>query len=299
VRIVVTGATGFIGAVLCARLHATGHQVVALSRNRPVARQRLADCAEVVEWSSPAWPDAVAAADAVINLAGEAIAAGRWTAARREAIRRSRVDTTAALVGAMGRANTPPRVLISASAVGYYGPCGDAPLDETAPPGSDFLASVCVAWEREAQRAEQLPTRVVRLRIGVVLGEGGGALDRMVLPFKLYMGGPLGSGEQWLSWIHRDDVIGLIELALTRDLAGPLNGTAPEPHQMRKFCETLGAVLRRPAWLPVPGFALRLALGEMADMLLNGQRVLPAAAQRAGYTFRYPTLEAALRQILT
>jgi uncharacterized protein (TIGR01777 family) len=298
-RIIVTGATGFIGSALCRRLHKQGHQVVALSRDGSAARSRVGDAAEVIEWSSPAWRGLLDGTDGVVNLAGESIAAGRWTAARKDAIRRSRVETVAALVAAMQRASQPPRVLVSASAVGYYGSHGDQPLDETASPGRDFLATVCQAWEAEAERANVLGTRVVRLRLGVVLGEGGGALERMLAPFKWYVGGPLGDGNQWLSWIHRDDVIGLIQFAIDHPtLHGPLNATAPDPQPMRVFCRTLGRILRRPSWAPVPAFVLRFALGEMADMLLTGQRVLPAAAQRAGYVFRYPQLDAALRAIL-
>ncbi len=298
-KVIVTGATGFIGTALCRALHAAGHRVIALSRAGPAARRQLGERVEVIEWSSPQWPSEIVGADAVINLAGESIASGRWTAARKQAIVRSRVDATAQIVNAMRAGATPPRVFISASAVGYYGPHADEALDETAVAGSNFLADVCRAWEHEAQAAEALGVRVVRLRIGVVLGDGGGALARMVLPFKLYAGGPLGTGQQWLSWIHRDDVVGLIQFALEHDaITGALNATTPDPQRMRDFCQTLGKVMGRPSWAPVPAVVLRLALGEMADMLLTGQRVLPAAAQRAGYTFQFPRLEQALCEIL-
>ncbi|MBI1814456.1 MAG: TIGR01777 family protein [Deltaproteobacteria bacterium] len=297
--IIVTGATGFIGTALCRALHEAGHRVIALSRSGAAARRQLGERVEVIEWSSPQWQSEVAAADAVINLAGESIASGRWTAARKQAIVRSRLDTTEQVVKAMRAGGKPRRVFISASAVGYYGPHADETLDETAAAGSGFLADVCRAWEHEAQAAEALGVRVVRLRLGVVLGDGGGALARMVLPFKLYAGGPLGSGQQWLSWIHRDDVVGLIRFALEHDtIAGALNATAPDPQRMRDFCQTLGKVMGRPSWAPVPAVVLRLALGEMADMLLSGQRVLPAAAQRAGYIFQFPRLEPALREVL-
>jgi uncharacterized protein (TIGR01777 family) len=296
-RIVVSGATGFIGSALCRALHLSGHTVLALSRSATAGRQ-LKGHAEVIAWSSSTWRDEVRACDSVVNLAGESIASGRWTESRKRAILESRVDTTSRLVEEMNRSER-PQLLVSASAVGYYGAQQDEALDETSDPGNDFLARVCVAWEREAMRAADRGARVVLLRIGVVLGEGGGALERMALPFKLYFGGPIGSGRQWVSWVHRDDVTGLIQLALEReDVRGPLNATSPSPTTMAELCRVLGRVLHRPSWAPVPAIALRLILGEMADMLLGGQRVLPRAAQQAGYAFRHPELEEALRRIL-
>ena len=283
-KILVTGGSGLVGKALCARL-GPEHSVVALGRsNTP---------------RTPAeWAAAVSGCDAVVNLAGESIAGGRWTDERKKKIRDSRIDVTRGLVGGIAAAAQRPRVLVSTSAIGYYGARGDEVLDETAPPGDDFLARVCVEWEREAQAAAGLGVRVVCLRFGVVLARTGGALERMAAPFKAFLGGPVGSGEQWISWIHLDDLVRLIEHALHEaGVSGAINATAPEPKTNREFSRTLGAALSRPSWAPVPAFVLRLALGEMAEMLLNGQRVVPAAADAHGFQFQYPTLEAALRQI--
>ena len=316
-RILVTGGTGFVGQRVCFSLTTAGHQIRVPSRDLDAARRRIAQPATAerrVQGSGPQgasieivrlpesrneWSSAVSGVDAIVNLAGESIAAGRWSEGRKQAILNSRVETTRSLVEACAAQSRRPKVLVSASAVGYYGAHGGEELDETAPPGDDFLARVCVAWEGEARRAEEQGLRVVLLRIGVVLGEGGGALSSMLPPFKLFVGGPLGSGEQWMSWIALDDLVGLIELGLTKEeLRGPMNCTAPDPRTMRDFSRTLGAVLRRPSWAPVPAFVLRIVLGEMAHMLLNGQRVLPAVATRAGYRFRHSTLESALRAAL-
>ena len=316
-KILITGATGFVGRALCDRL-AVGHELIAVTRNLADGERRLAGKAKVITLpgSTIEWAAAVDGCDGVVNLAGESIAAGRWTEERKRRIRDSRIEITHGLVEGIHAAARKPSVLVSASAVGYYGPRGDEEIDESAAPGDDFLARVCVEWEREAEAAAEERVhgerplvaagqgdtprvRVVRLRLGVVLGEGGGALERMVTPFKFFAGGPLGSGRQSISWIHRDDVVGLIDLALRDERAGgALNATAPEPQTMRDFCRTLGKVLSRPSWAPVPEFVLKLALGEMADMLLTGQRVVPAAALKLGYRFRYPQLESALRAIL-
>jgi uncharacterized protein (TIGR01777 family) len=241
-------------------------------------------------------PDAVREADALVNLAGEPIAARRWRSAQKKRIRESRVEVTRALVAAVGGATQRPRILVSASAIGYYGPRGDEPLDENAPAGTGFLAEVCQAWEREALTAEPLGLRVVRLRIGIVLAAGGGALAQMIPPFRRFLGGPIGSGTQWMSWIHRDDVTGLVVDALENEsYRGAVNATAPNPVTNRDFASALGAVLSRPARLRTPAWVLRLAVGEMAGLLLTGQRVLPRAAQTLGYRWRYPELGAALR----
>ena len=285
-RILVTGGTGFVGAPLCRALRGSGHTVTVVSRD-PAADG-------VIAWDTV--PDAMRETDAVVNLAGEPIAARRWRPAQKERIRRSRVDATRTLVAAIAAAEPRPGVLVSASAVGYYGPRGDEPVDETAGPGAGFLAEVCEAWEREALAAEPLGVRVVRLRIGVVLAPEGGALARMVPPFRGFVGGPVGSGAQWMSWVHRDDVTGLVVEALEReDYRGAVNATAPHPVTNRDFAAALGAVLARPARLRAPAWALRLALGEMAEMLVTGQRVLPRVAETRGYRWRYPDVGGALR----
>jgi hypothetical protein len=302
-KILVTGGTGFIGRRLCAALGAAGHDLRVPTRDPRRASDGLPRGTEVLETPAPddgkRWSEAVAGCDAIVNLAGESIAAGRWTEARKRAIAESRVATTRALVDACRVVAGGPDVLVSGSAVGYYGPHGDEELTEQSPPGDDFLARVCIDWEAEAVKAEAIGIRVVRLRLGVVLGHGGGALERMAAPFRFWAGGPVGSGRQWLSWIHLDDAVGLARFALERrDLQGAMNATAPDPRTMRDFSRALGEALGRPSWLPVPAFALRLGLGEMADMLLLGQRVVPAVARGAGFAFRYPDLGSALGQAL-
>jgi len=292
VKLLVTGGTGFIGSPLCRALARQGHELTVLTRaSRSSADPRI----RYLAWADPGWPQAIRGIEGAINLAGEPIAAKRWSPAQKTVIRDSRVGTTRRLVDALAALPQKPSVLVSASAVGYYGDRGDEVLDETNAPGRGFLAETCQAWEAQAQRAEPLGVRVVRLRIGVVLAPGGGALAKMAPPFRGFLGGPLGSGRQWLSWIHREDVIGLIAWSLSQPaLSGAVNATAPEPATMRAFCRELGRALRRPAWAPVPAPVLRVLLGEMADMLLTGQRVLPAVARRLGYVFRYPDLPRAL-----
>jgi uncharacterized protein (TIGR01777 family) len=288
VQVLVTGGTGFLGRPIVAALVAAGHAVVTVTRDPAHAE------GEVVGWDSIV--AAVGASDAVVHLAGEPIAAGRWTPERKARIRASRVETTRQVVDALAAAEPGRTVLVSGSAVGYYGPRGDEVLDETAPAGSDFLAEVCRAWEAEAERAESLGVRVVRLRLGVVLARDGGALGRMVPPFRAFVGGPIGTGRQWMSWIHGDDVTGLVLAALADDRwRGAVNATAPAPVRNAEFAAALGATLARPAVLPTPAFALRMALGEMAEMLLTGQRVVPAAATALGFRWRYPDLVSALR----
>ena len=297
-RLVVAGGTGFIGSALCARLLELGHSLTLLTRSPAPAT--ASPNKKWLTWnarSSGAWEESINGADGIINLAGEPIAK-RWTEKQKEKIASSRIATTRALVTAIGKAKEKPKFLLNASAVGYYGPHGDETLSEEAGPGSDFLSRVCVAWEKETTRAEDYGARVVRLRTGIVLGKGGGALAKMVLPFKLFVGGPLGSGSQWMSWIQLEDEIGLILFLVEHpDARGAINATAPNPVTMNEFCKMLGDVLNRPSWAPVPAFALRLLLGDMADMLLTGQRVLPSQAQKLGYTFRYPTLCEALQAL--
>jgi len=293
-KIIVAGGTGLLGTALVGALQDDRHMVVVLTR-RPTRDNE-------VRWSPQyaegLWTAALDNAHAVINLAGASIAGGRWTTARKAAIRDSRIQATGALVKAIAALGQPPPIFISSSAVGYYGSRGDEPVTETTAPGSDFLAHVCRDWEAAASQLSPA-ARVVLLRSGVVLARHGGALPQMALPFKLFAGGPAGSGRQFMSWIHLHDWVATVKWALaSQHIAGPLNVTAPEPVTNEDFSRSLGRVLGRPAWLKAPSFALRLMLGEMADaLILGGQRVLPAVAQQHGFAFQYPTLESALRQI--
>lgn len=299
-RLVIAGGTGFIGSALCARLLERGHFLTILSRSP--SPPTISPNQRWVTWTPPAaghWQEAIHHADGVINLAGEPIAGKRWSAAQKERLRTSRIQTTRALVTAITGSTVRPKFLLNGSAIGYYGPHGDEILTEEAAPGGDFLARACVEWEAEARKAEEQGVRVIRLRTGIVLGRGGGALAKMVPPFKLFIGGPLGSGKQRMSWIHLDDEIDLIQFLIGHPQAqGAVNATAPNPCTMKEFCRALGAVLHRPSWAPVPAFALRLLLGEMAEMLLTGQRVIPAKARSLGYSFKHPTLLEALRGLL-
>ena len=292
-HVVITGGSGFLGQALAARLRPSRTVKILTRHPRPGA-------ADDVGWTPNGgtgdWSRVVDGAEAVINLAGEGIADRRWTRARKVALRESRLLATTSLVAAIDAVSTPPRVLISASGINYYGAHGDERLEEDAAPGTDFLATLCVEWERAAQAASSR-TRVVMVRNGVVLDASKGALPRMALPFKLGVGGPLGSGRQYLSWIHRADWVELIVWLMEHDETGAFNGTAPEPVTNRDFSRALGRALHRPAIFPVPGFALRLAVGELADMLLTGQRVVPAHALAGGFRFQFPTIEAALSDL--
>jgi len=295
-RLVVTGASGFIGSALCARLLEQGHSLTLFTRGSP--RDAGSATKRWLHWTPGIlreWKSALDGVDGVINLAGEPIAEKKWSATQRRRIETSRIDSTNSLVQAIAEAKQKPQFFISASAIGYYGPRGDETITEEAPPGDDFLSVLCRDWEEEAKKAEELGLRVVRLRTGIVLGSGGGALKKMVAPFKFFIGGQLGSGKQWMSWIHLEDHVRLtIELMNNLQASGPINATAPNPVPNKEFCQTLAKVMHRPYWATVPAFALRLALGEMADMLLTGQRVVPAAAEKLGFQFRYPKLEEAL-----
>ncbi|MBI3298236.1 MAG: TIGR01777 family protein [Elusimicrobia bacterium] len=291
-RVALSGASGLIGTALAASFKADGHEMVPLVRRKD---------APGVFWD-PATGEVgpgLEGVDAVVHLAGENIAAGRWTPARKAAIRDSRVRGTAAVAGALAGLKRKPRVLVCASAVGYYGDCDDA-LDETAGPGGDFLAQVCRAWEEAAEPAARAGIRVVNARLGVVLSPDGGALAKMLTPFKLGLGGPVGDGQQWMSWVALGDVVGALRhCAAERSLKGPVNVTAPGAVTSAKFAATLGRVLRRPAALPLPAFMVRVLFGEMGEaLLLAGQRVLPARLKKAGYTFKHPELEGALRHLL-
>lgn len=300
-RVGVTGATGLIGAELCRSLLADGHQALALGRDAERIKSRIPG-ADALQWEAGSTlpPDAFDGVDAVVHLAGEPIAGGRWTASRKKAIADSRIFGTHDVVEAMVGSKTGPKLLVSGSAIGFYGNRGDETLDEGSPAGSGFLASVCRRWESEALKGADRGLRVVLLRTGIVLSPKGGALAKMLPPFKLFAGGPLGSGDQWMSWIHLEDEVRLIRHLLeSSKTVGPVNATAPNPVTNLEFSKTLGKVLARPAFMPAPGFALRLLLGEMAEaLLLEGQRVLPQAALANGFQFKYPQLEVALRHLL-
>ncbi|RME50281.1 MAG: TIGR01777 family protein [Caldilineae bacterium] len=300
-HVIITGGTGLIGRALTQSLLADGHRVTVLSRS-PGAVRGLPSGAEVVGWdarTAQGWGHLAAEADAIVNLAGAGIAEGRWTAARKKLILESRVNAGKAVVEAIEGATPRPKVLIQASAVGYYGPHGDEILTEDAAPGSDFLAQVCVAWEASTQAVEALGVRRAVIRTGVVLSMQGGAFPRLVLPFRFFAGGPLGSGRQRFPWIHIDDQVAAIRFLIEHEEAsGPFNLAAPNPPTNREFVQQLGKAMGRPALLPVPALALRLLFGEMATVLLDGQRAVPAALERAGFRFTYPEALPALRDIL-
>ncbi len=304
-RVTVTGATGLLGPSLVAALRERDAQVTVLTRDPARAKARLGDV-QAVGWeplSEPAPTDALAGRDAVLHLAGEPVAQ-RWSAKVKRAIRDSRVIGTRKLVEGLAHAGEAgsgerPLVLISSSATGYYGAHGEEPLDEDAPPGEDFLARACAEWEAAAADARELGVRVAQMRTGVVLDRSGGALAKMLPPFRLGVGGPVAGGRQYISWIHAQDVVGMMLAALEDERwSGPINATAPDPVPNRVFSKVLGKVLGRPSLLPVPGIALRALYGEMAEIVTSGARVMPAKALVLGYEFAYPQLEQALRQAL-
>lgn len=299
-KVAVTGGTGFIGGRLVERLQTEGHQVLLLVRNAQKAQQRFPK-AEVVSYTpktSGDWQQSIAGCDGVVNLAGEPIS-NRWTENSKQEILESRQLGTQKIVEAIAQANPKPTVLVNASAVGYYGTSATDVFNETSSPGKDFLAEVCQAWEAEAENVKASGTRLAIIRIGIVLGPDGGVLARMMFPFQLFAGGPLGDGKQWVSWVHRDDLVNLILKALTdSSVAGVLNGTAPNPVSMGQLCQELGNIIQRPSWLPVPAFALELLLGEASKLVLEGQNVRPQKTEAMGFQFQYPTIETALSQIL-
>ena len=298
-KIAITGASGFIGSYLADRLWDQRHHLLLLSRKPP--RETNVTKLDWVSWEPGTegdWEHSIDGMDGIINLAGEPIAAKRWSDTQKEKIRSSRVESTKALVRAISRAKDKPKFLINASAVGYYGPRGDETITEDSGPGNDYLSRVCVAWEEEARKAEAHGVRVTLVRTGIVLDKGKGALAKMVPPFKFFAGGPLGSGNQWMPWIHIEDQIGLLLFLLDNQSArGPFNATAPNPVTMAEFGKTLGEILNRPSWASVPAGVLTMLVGEMAEMLLNGQRAIPQAALKLGYEFKYPTLLPALRSL--
>ena len=296
-RIAITGASGLIGRRLLKNLAAAGHSLHVLSRH---AGTNLPPGVRLSVWDAsrgepPA--DSLQDVDAVIHLAGEPVAQ-RWNAHARQAIRQSRVTGTRNLVQALAKLPKKPEVLVCASAVGYYGSRGDEILNESSSPGADYLAQICVDWEQEAQAAEASGIRVVRVRTGLVLDARGGALPRMLPPFRMGVGGKLGSGKHWMSWIHLEDLAALFQFALANPVSGPLNGVAPNPVINADFTRALAASVHRPAIFPVPAFALRLLFGEMSEILLSSQRALPQAAEAAGFRFRYPELAPALAAVL-
>jgi uncharacterized protein (TIGR01777 family) len=292
--LLIAGGSGFLGTALARALRAAGHRVMILTR-RP---QRDGDVQWTTRPNDTAWRHALDRADGVINLAGESIAGSRWTEERKRAIRGSRIEATTALVSAIKAASRPPATFISSSAIGIYGTHGDEVITEESPAGSDFLSDVCRQWETLAIEASSR-SRVVLLRSGLVLARDGGALPQLALPFRLFAGGRVGTGQQYMSWIALEDWLGLVRWILaTNHVSGPLNVTAPAPVTNAEFARVLGLVLGRPSLMPTPAFALQLVLGELADaLILGGQRVMPTRAQALGYEFKYPTLEPALREI--
>lgn len=306
-RLLLLGCTGFVGRELVPFLLNLGHQLTLVSRRaRPdseAADPRLTtlccDPSDPASWGQPALLEALEAADGVVNLAGEPIADQRWTPVHRQRLLDSRIGTTTQLVRAMAALATPPRVLVNGSAVGYYGTSLEAGFTEASPPGDNFLARLCARWEAATQVAPEA-CRIVVLRVGIVLGPDGGALGKMLPVFRAGFGGPVGSGQQWMSWIHLDDLVGLLHHALfDEEMSGPVNAVSPGALRNADFAHTLGHVLGRPAVVPLPALAIRAAFGEMGEaVLLAGQRVRPAKAQAAGFTFLYPQLEGALRMLL-
>jgi uncharacterized protein (TIGR01777 family) len=301
-RILVSGSTGFLGTALIESLERQGHSVARLVRPATLQKNASGAHADAISWDPVAGHfDAAGAegADALIHLAGASIADGRWNVARKELLRTSRIDATRYLIGALAKLQRPPRVIVAASAIGYYGNRGDEILTEASAPGSDFLAGACRDWEAEIRRGTEFGARVVSLRFGIILGAHGGALPRMVLPFKLGAGGRLGNGRQWMSWLTLRETVNIIQFALANSgLAGPVNAVTPNPVRNDEFTRVLAKTLHRPALFPAPAFALRLALGEMADaLLLSSQRVIPSRLVEMGYPFLQPSLAGALTEV--
>jgi uncharacterized protein (TIGR01777 family) len=301
-RILVSGSTGFLGTALIESLDREGHAIVRLERPQTQSKRIGSATSQTIRWDPVGDQfDAAGAegADALVHLAGASIAEGRWNDSRKNLLRTSRIDATRHLMGALSKLQRPPQVIVASSAVGYYGNRGDELLTEASSPGNDFLSQLCQAWEAETARGAEFGARVVMLRFGIVLDAHGGALPRMALPFKMGAGGKLGSGRQWMSWLTLAEAVGMIRFALTNSaLTGPTNAVTPNPLQNAEFTRILAKTLHRPALFPAPGFALRLALGEMADaLLLAGQRVKPSRLERAGYPFAEPELAPALAAI--
>ena len=301
-RILVSGSTGFLGTALIDVLEREGHTIVRLVRPDIGQRDAGSDRAQIVRWDPVGGQfDAAAAegADALVHLAGASIASGRWNAARKNLLGTSRIEATRHLLGKLSGLKQPPRVIVASSAIGFYGDRGDETLTESSAPGTDFLSGLCREWETESARGSEFGARVVMLRFGIVLAAHGGALAQMVTPFKLGVGGRLGSGKQWMSWLTLAEAVTIIRFALsTSGLVGPTNAVAPNPVQNTEFTRILAKTLHRPAVFPAPAFALRLALGEMADaLLLASQKVKPSYLEQAGYRFAQPDLAVALGEV--
>ena len=304
-KVAITGATGLVGSRLVEKLKAENHQILVLTRNADKAQKLFPKSAfptvEIVQYNpqeSGDWQTVISGCDAVINLAGAPIAE-RWSPQYKQEILSSRQIVTQKIVEAIKQAEIKPQVLVSASAIGYYGTSETATFDETSSSGNDFLAEVCQKWEEEAAKVKEAGVRLVIPRIGIVLANGG-ALGKMIGPFQMFAGGPIGNGRQWFSWIHRDDLVGLIIEALKRpDMEGVFNATAPNPVRMSQFCQTLGEVMNRPSWLPVPDFVLELLLGDGSKVVLEGQQVIPKQTQGVGFQYQYPQLKPALQEILS
>ncbi len=295
-KILISGSHGLVGTALIKALEPDGHEIYRLVRHYPNSPTEI-------EWSPERYSIALSLIegfDAVVHLAGESIAEGRWTDEKKKRIRESRTRGTKLLADALGNLTNPPRVLLSASAIGYYGDRGDEVLTESSPPGDGFLSDVCVEWEKTTAHATAMGIRVMNSRFGIILDKEGGALKKMLTPFRMGIGGRIGSGKQWMSWIALDDVVGALKLALTNEsLTGPVNFVAPNPVRNAEFTKTLGHALSRPTLLPIPAFGVRLAFGEMADaLLLSSQRVEPKILKGAGFEFQYPELGLALSHVL-
>ncbi len=299
----ILGATGFIGKALVKRLLDGGHGVLAFARDPGRAKFQIDSRARLVQWPSSGRAAELAGlldgSDGVINLAGENVGKGRWTARRKQELVESRTHTTAYLVDAMALMQKKPEVFVCASAVGIYGDRGDEIVDESSSPGTGFLVQLCEEWERVARGAEAHGIRVVRVRISLVFGRDEGAFPMMVMPFKFFAGGPLGSGEQWVSWIHIEDMVRLLEFAATSpDAKGALNAAAPDAERLKDLMRIVGHVMRRPSWISVPAFVLKAAMGEQAEILLGGCRAKPVATLAAGFRFNYPDAASAVRNLL-
>jgi uncharacterized protein (TIGR01777 family) len=301
-RILVSGSTGFVGTALVETLERQGHSIARLARPGTTRNSAAGTRAQAVAWDPVAGHfDAAGAegAEALVHLAGASIAGGRWNASRKELLRTSRIDATRHLLGAIAQLQRPPRVIVAASAIGYYGNRGDETLTEASAPGDDFLAGACREWESETARGAEFGARVVSLRFGIILAAHGGALAQMALPFKLGAGGRLGNGRQWMSWLTLQETVNIVQFALANSvLAGPVNAVTPNPIRNSEFTNVLAKTLHRPALFPAPAFALRLALGEMADaLLLVSQKVNPLKLVDSGYKFIQPSLASALGEV--